>query len=110
MSSTTLPVGDDLDQRDVDALTSCMTVLEDVGRARGAPGLYVVVSDSGRSYLVDVEGGCCECDDSLYRHPEGGCKHYRRVLLATGRRAIPAWANRDAIDPHLGEHVTEAES
>lgn len=94
-----------LDSRDVDALTGRMTVLDDIGQARDAPGLYVVVSDSGRSYLVDSEGGACTCDDSLYRSPDGGCKHYRRTLYAVGRREIPAWVDHSQIDPLLGDHV-----
>lgn len=94
-----------LDRRDADALTRAMTVLDDVGRARGAPGLYVVVSDSGRSYLVDTDGGACTCDDSLYRNPDGGCIHYRRTMYATGRRDIPEWVNTSRVDPKLGEHV-----
>ena len=96
-----------LDQRDVAALTEKMTTLDDVDRARGAPGLFVVVSQSGRSYLVDVEGGCCTCDDSLYRHPDGGCKHYRRVEFATDAREIPEWVAESRVDPLLGEHVTD---
>ncbi len=92
-----------LDERDARALTQKMTVLEDLDRARGAPGLYVVVTESGRSYLVDVDGDVCECDDSLYRGVE--CKHVRRAKFATGQRDIPSWANRDRVDPQLGEHV-----
>lgn len=41
---------DDLDRR---ALTEYLTVLDDVGRARGAAELYLVVSRSGREYLAD---------------------------------------------------------
>ena len=96
-----------LDRRDTAALTEYMTVLDDVGRARHAPFLYSVTSQSGREYLVDVTTGACECDDAFYRQPDGGCKHLRRVQFATGRRDIPEWADRSRIDPDLGRHVTE---
>jgi len=96
---------DVLDRRDADALTRAMTVLDDVGRARGARGLYVVVSDSGRSYLVNADSGACNCDDAFYRNPGGGCVHYRRVQYALGEREIPEWANRDRVDPQLGQQI-----
>jgi hypothetical protein len=99
----------DLDGRDVAALTQYMTTLEDVDRARGADSLYVVVAQSGREYLVDAETGACECDDSFYRHPEGGCKHVRRVEFATGRREIPAWVDRSRVDAQLGIHVSDVD-
>jgi len=101
------PAADPLDDRDVAALTEYMTVLEDVGDARGAPGLYSVVAQSGRQYLVDVESGACECDDSFYRDPDGGCKHARRARFATGMDEIPAWVNEEAVDPQLGLHVAD---
>jgi hypothetical protein len=74
-----------------------------VGRARHAEDLYVVVSDSGRAYLVDAREGRCECDDHFYRGAR--CTHIRRVDYATGRRPLPSWVNRDAVDPLLGAHV-----
>lgn len=94
-----------LDERDARALTQYLTVLDDVDRAKGAEDLFFVVSESGESYLVDVATGACECPDAEYREPEGGCKHFRRCLFATGRRAIPAWIDREPVDPDLGEHV-----
>jgi hypothetical protein len=99
----------DLDDRDVDALTQYFTVLEDVGQARGADGLYVVVSQSGREYLVDIETGACECDDAFYRDPDGGCKHVRRCEFATGRREIPDWVDRSRVDAQLGIHVDDVQ-
>lgn len=94
-----------IDTRDARALTEYMTVLDDVGAARGAADLYVVVSQSGSEYVVDVDGGACECRDAEYRAPEGGCKHVRRALFATGARTIPGWADLDGVDPQLGMHV-----
>jgi hypothetical protein len=92
-----------LDNRDVRALTQYLTVLDDVGRARDAEDLYVVVSESGNEYLVDARAGTCECPDHRYR--ERQCKHLRRVAFATGEREIPAWVDRGAIDDQLGLHV-----
>ena len=95
-----------IDSRDVAALTEYMTVLSGVGRARDAPGVYLVVSQSGSEYLVDAVDGSCECPDAMHRDVE--CKHQRRVAFATGEREIPAWAEADAVDPGLGAHVDAA--
>lgn len=96
----------DLDERDVRALTEYFTVLEDIGRAKAANDLYLVVSQSGREYLVDMRTEACECPDARNRDPEGGCKHFRRVAFGTGERPIPAWVEPNAIDEDLGRHVS----
>lgn len=99
----------DLDDRDVRALNQYLTVLDDVGRARGADDLFLVVSQSGSEYLVDTRLGACECPDHEYRADElgeHGCKHQRRVAYATGEREIPAGVDRDAVDDQLGHHVS----
>jgi len=96
-----------LDQRDVRALTSYMSVLDDVGLARGAEDLYVVVSDSGREYLVDIREGACKCPDHRYRDIK--CAHIRRVEFAIGLREVPSSARSEAIDPDLGRHVDDVE-
>ena len=95
-----------LEVRDVRALTEYLTVLEDVGRVRGADGLYLVVSESGAEYLVDARGRRCDCPDAEHRDPDGGCKHVRRVAFATGVRPTPATDGLD-VDPQLGDHVDD---
>jgi len=60
---------DESDQRDTRALTECMTVLPETGQARGAPDLFVVVSASGREYLVDTREDACNCPDAMHRDP-----------------------------------------
>lgn len=95
-----------IDERDVRALEQYLTVLPDYGRAAGAAGLFMVVSESGEEYLVDTYQPVCECADFEYRSPAGGCKHIRRVAFATGERDLPAGVD---ADPLLGEHVTAAE-
>jgi hypothetical protein len=93
-----------IDTRDARALTQYLTVLDDVGRVRHAPELYLVVSESGSEYLVDTRGeGACECAD--HRHRGARCKHLRRVAFATGEREIPPWVDTDALDEQLAEHV-----
>jgi len=92
-----------LDERDARALTEVMTVEEDVGRVRGCEDMYLVTTGSGSTYLVDMHQQACECWDDKAR--SAGCKHRRRVAFATGRRPIPAWADRAAIDDGLGDHV-----
>lgn len=94
-----------LNDRDIRALTEYHTVLADLGRVKDADGLYLVVSQSGKEYLVDAHDGSCECADSQYHNPVGGCKHSRRVAFATGKRAIPADIDQSAVDSNLGEHV-----
>lgn len=96
----------DLEERDRRALKQYLTVLDGVGRARGADGLYLVVSQSGSEYLVDAREGTCGCKDAEYRSPTGGCKHVRRVAFATGERPIPA--SVDDVDEQLGRHVDAA--
>jgi hypothetical protein len=106
MAVTDSADGEDvLDEVDARALTQYLTVMDDVGRVRDAPGLFLVVSESGSEYLVDARDAACECPDSQYRDRSGGCKHIRRVLFATGREAIPAWVDRDDVDDQLGQHV-----
>jgi len=78
-----------LSDRDVRALTECMSALSDVGVVEGAPGMYAVVFESGQTYTVDIDTGACDCLDAFYRQPTGGCKHVRRVRFATGRRSPP---------------------
>jgi len=89
MSATTSGIQQaaQLDDRDIRALSEWMTVFVE------APGMFRVISE-GPEYLVDLETETCECDDSTYRDPEGGCKHIRRVRFTTGARDIP-----ECIDP-----------
>lgn len=92
-----------LEDHEVRALTEKMSVLPDIGWARGAPGLYVVVSESGVTYRVDLEADRCSCPSQFYHG--GSCKHVARVAYATGAREIPEWVNQRRVDPHLGEHI-----
>ncbi len=93
----------DLPDRTEAALTEVMSVLDDIGLARGAPDLYLVVSSSGSTYLVDTRKGTCECPDDEYR--DITCKHKRRVAFATGERPIPGWIQRAQLDDNFGEYV-----
>ena len=87
----------DLEERDVRALTEKMTVLPEGG------GVYSVTTESGSEYLIDSREGRCTCPDFEYNGAR--CKHIRRVEYATGEVTIPNWADSDAIDSQLGEHV-----
>ena len=87
----------DLDDRDAKALTEYMTVLDEGGE------MYTVVGQNGGTYTVDGREGRCTCPDFEYRGAT--CKHIRRQEFATGRRKIPEWVDRDAVDEQLGEHV-----
>ncbi|OYR81698.1 hypothetical protein DJ71_13080 [Halorubrum sp. E3] len=99
-----------IDDRDVRALTNPMTVLDDVDpvsdelpAVAGERGVYLVVSHSGAEHVVDATEPRCTCSDFEYRDVR--CKHLRRVAFATGERTLPDWANDDAVDDALGQHV-----
>ena len=96
--------------RHVRALTGVMTVLDE------APGLYTVVSGSGKEYVVDLDDeSACTCPDFTYRSAaaEGDiegfvCKHIVRAQAETGRLTIPAYVDLDALDEHFGKFVAES--
>jgi len=99
----------DLPDRTQRALEQYITITPDIGRARGADNLVLATSESGSSYLVDLQSNTCECPDSEHRDPTLGCKHIRRARFALGRWPIPEEvATEYDIDPTLGEH-TDAE-
>ena len=90
----------ELEQRDVRALTECMTVLPEGG------DVFSVVTESGSEYTVDTRESRCTCPD--YQYNDAHCKHIRRVAYATGSKPIPECADCDAVDGLLGEHVDDA--
>ena len=92
-----------IDSRTERALTQYLTVLADVGRAKGAEDLFLVVSQFGTEYLVDRRESRCTCAD--HEHRGVRCKHLRRVAFATGERPVPAGV--DDVDLQLGEHTDE---
>ncbi|QLD88287.1 hypothetical protein HWV07_04260 [Natronomonas salina] len=109
MAVTTNTVdGTEDDELDARALGEYMTVLDDGDvRARSAPDLYTVTTQSGREYLVDATLPACECPD--HEHRDRICKHIRRVQFATGRREFPEWAEDHHVDPQLGMHVNDVQ-
>lgn len=82
MSSETAEPDIGPDPRTLRALTETMSVLPEIGRAKGADDLYLVVSSSGKEYLVDARDWSCECPDATYRDVR--CKHQRAVTIRTG--------------------------
>ena len=103
---STEPTITDLSDRDVRALTEYMTVLEDIDHVRGADDMYIVVTEN--QYTVDLLEGTCDCPDAMYNlAPNEACKHEKRTRYATGDLPIPAGIDEGAIDPALGEHVTQ---
>ncbi len=52
--------------------------------------VYDVLSESGSTYVVDVEEETCTCPDFEQRQPDGGCKHLRRVDLEIRTGLVPA--------------------
>jgi len=102
MTDTTIS---DLEQRTVKALTGELAVEE------SDDGLFTVTGESGNEYTVDADSGACTCPDAEYNlSDEERCKHARRVAFRVGDRAIPEWANEDAIhDPLLAAIATDDE-
>lgn len=70
-----------LDARSARAWTEAMAV-----SALGY-GRYVVESESGETYLVDLSRGRCSCPDHEIRGER--CKHLRRVALEVTARRVP---------------------
>jgi hypothetical protein len=71
-----------VEPRTLRAINQTFSVLPEIGRAKGADDLYLVVSESGKEYLVDARDWSCECKDAIHRDVR--CKHQRRVALQTG--------------------------
>ncbi|MFC6719570.1 SWIM zinc finger family protein [Natrialbaceae archaeon GCM10025810] len=82
---TPLPVPstdpDDLEERARRARAEAMSVL-----ALG-DGLYEVESESGHTYMVDLEAGRCTCPDHVFR--DARCKHIRRVAIEITEARTP---------------------
>lgn len=71
-----------LDERSARAWTEAMAV-RPVGEGR-----YVVESQSGAEYLVDLPNSDCSCPDHEIRGEH--CKHIRRVAIEVTERRVPA--------------------
>jgi hypothetical protein len=96
----------DLNPRTVRALEEYITITPEVGRARDADHMVIATSESGSSYLVDLQSNACECPDSEHRDPTLGCKHIQRARFALGRWPIPVKvAEKYDVDPDLGQHT-----
>ena len=90
------------DDRAVKALTEVMSVLDNALDHDLRDEEFLVVTPSG-TYRVDAIAETCDCPDALHRGVR--CKHQRRVDYARGAVPIPGWANREAIDDGLGQHL-----
>ena len=107
MSNEDCESQDCIETRTERALTECMSILPNHGRADGAPGLFVVIGENcNGEYLVDTRTESCECKDAKYRDPEGGCKHLRRCRIATGENPVPAGAlDEITVDSTFGAQL-----
>ena len=90
------------DDRAVKALTEVMSVLDNALDHDLRDEEFLLVTPSG-TYRVDAIAETCDCPDALHRGVR--CKHQRRVDYARGAVPIPGWANREAIDDGLGQHL-----
>ena len=90
------------DERAAKALTESMTVLDD--RLEDVRDEEFRVYTPTGTYTVDMVAETCDCPDALHRGAR--CKHQRRVDYARGAVPIPGWAEREAIDPQLGQHLS----
>jgi len=110
MSQSESESQDSIESRTERALTECMTVLPNKGRADGAPDLFIVVGENENGeYLADTRTTSCECADDEYNlGDQEACKHVRRARIATGDRPVPASAletGNISIDDTFGAHV-----
>lgn len=97
---------DDVEPRTRRAVTEYISILEDGPGVDGADDLYLAVSHSGESYVLDHRTGACECPDAEYNlSPGEKCKHQRRLEVILGEREIPDAIDPDDADPQLGIHV-----
>lgn len=91
-----------LDNLDAKALTTPMSVLPNGPGVEDAADMWLVLHQV-EHVVAAVDGELtCDCKGCQFGHE---CYHIRRVEFATGRREIPAWADRDRIDDQLGAHV-----
>lgn len=74
-------VPDDVTNREESARKERMAVIPVVDTYGYATGEYLVFSESGSRYDVDMEsrGGKCPCPDFRFNEPSEGCKHLNRV-------------------------------
>ena len=89
---------------------TCRALLEAQSVEALAPGMYLVYSENGTEYVVDIDGGACTCPDFRYRNVE--CKHLRRARLEAGDADTAALAERvdagiEAIDNRLEALATQ---
>ncbi|AFO59128.1 MULTISPECIES: hypothetical protein [unclassified Natrinema] len=88
------------------ALTTPMTVMDDVGMVADADGLFEVTTDSERCYIVDLDatsGARGLCGDHKYRQRD--CKRIWRCRFEIGAEPIPTWVDRDDVDDQLSAYV-----
>jgi uncharacterized Zn finger protein len=96
-NATATDVHRDLTGDEARALTETMCVVED------DPECFddheVAVYSGSTRYHVNPVVGFCTCPSDQYH--SGPCKHRERVAFARGEKPIPAWVDRDRIDPLL---------
>lgn len=100
----TLPDADAVEEdRARRAREESMVVVPITNDDNTATGLYHVTSQSGSTYLVDLDGGRCGCPDN--RHRESLCKHLRRVAIMVTDTRLPSPG--DAAAPYVQWTITE---
>lgn len=87
----------DIEPRTIRAATEIMTVIEE------ADALFLVVTESGSEYTVDLREPACSCPDFEYRDDIQECKHIRRVRIEVGQIDI------DALAESLADRATSVE-
>jgi hypothetical protein len=69
-----------------------------------ADGRYAVDSQSGATYVVDLDARSCTCPDSTIRGAV--CKHMRRVAIEISTRRVPPPGQRFATCAACGVETT----
>lgn len=101
-----------VEPRTLRAINQTFSVLPEIGRAKGADDLYLVVSESGKEYLVDARNGSCECPDAMHRDVR--CKHQRRVDLQAGSLDVGELKNQltetaDSLESNAADLEAQAQ-
>ncbi|UHQ98191.1 hypothetical protein HYG81_19010 (plasmid) [Natrinema zhouii] len=74
----------------IDEPRTCRTLSENMDVSFASVGsLYEVISESGNTYNVDIEGEMGSCPDFEQCQPDDGCKHLRRVGLEIHMGLVP---------------------
>lgn len=105
-NTTTAEESNGIEKRTKRAATESMSL----DRYAGNAGEYDVHSESGSVYRVDLIAGSCSCPDDEHNAPAGGCKHVRRVEIATGQRPVPELGQETDVERMIDARADQTDA